>query len=520
MSALISNSAHETLLKEHEQLVSTTDLKGVITYCNEAFCRIAEFSEQELLGENHNIVRHSDMPKAAFGDMWQNLKQGKAWRGIVKNRTKSGGFYWVDAYVTPIYENGVMSGYQSVRVKPKREWVEIASKAYHSLLDAERNGRQWSLKLNDSLRYAILLGSISAPVLAQMLSLDGTYSVLANLMPLTTLALLFRQELIDTPQQLKALQSKFDSVSRLIYSGKNQFSIADFHLKMASARMRTVLGRMTDSARPLQQLADDLSATTEEVSQALGQQASDIRQVQQATDSMEVAAQSVVSSTQDADRLIEETAQRCVAAKQSIDQTHRNLEQLMLQAEKATATTYQLSEQAQKVSQFMEEIGGIAEQTNLLALNAAIEAARAGEQGRGFAVVADEVRALSGRTSNATLQIRSSIDTMLSTIQSWQNDILENKQQTESCSEVAAISAERLLEVEKMMCSMSQLMETVAASADNQMQLSSQVNQHIHSIVTTSEQNLAATYSVEENSQKLKSRVDDFYQLAYRFEEK
>lgn len=66
MSALISNSAHETLLKEHEQLVSTTDLKGVITYCNEAFCRIAEFSEQELLGENHNIVRHSDMPKAAL----------------------------------------------------------------------------------------------------------------------------------------------------------------------------------------------------------------------------------------------------------------------------------------------------------------------------------------------------------------------------------------------------------------------------------------------------------------------
>ncbi len=87
------SSQRETLLAENEQLVSTTDLKGVITYSNDAFCRIAEFTQQELLGQNHNLVRHDDMPKAAFADMWVNLKQGKAWRGVVKNRTKSGGYY-------------------------------------------------------------------------------------------------------------------------------------------------------------------------------------------------------------------------------------------------------------------------------------------------------------------------------------------------------------------------------------------------------------------------------------------
>ncbi|NMS23995.1 PAS domain-containing protein, partial [Vibrio parahaemolyticus] len=125
MSANISHKAQETLVRESEELVSTTNLQGVITYCNEAFCRVAEYTHEELVGQNHNIVRHNDMPKAAFGDMWARLKQGKAWRGMVKNATKSGGYYWVDAYVTPIYEDNHVVGYQSVRVKPKREWVDI-----------------------------------------------------------------------------------------------------------------------------------------------------------------------------------------------------------------------------------------------------------------------------------------------------------------------------------------------------------------------------------------------------------
>jgi methyl-accepting chemotaxis protein/aerotaxis receptor len=207
-------------------------------------------------------------------------------------------------------------------------------------------------------------------------------------------------------------------------------------------------------------------------------------------------------------------------AKDTIDQTHSNLAQLSQQAEKATETTYQLSDQAQKVSHLMEEIGAIADQTNLLALNAAIEAARAGEQGRGFAVVADEVRALSGRTSNATDQIQASIDTMLSTIQNWQQDIIANKEQTDTCSQVAEQSALRLSEVEQMMQTMSDLMVNVAESANKQLELSSDVNQHIHSIASTAEQNLAATHTVDQNSQKLKERVQDFYRLAQQFEEK
>ena len=94
---------NEVALTDSARLISTTNLKGITTYANQAFIDISGFSGEELLNKNHNVVRHPDMPAAAFKDLWDTLKQGKPWMGIVKNRCKSGNFYWVDAYVTPIY---------------------------------------------------------------------------------------------------------------------------------------------------------------------------------------------------------------------------------------------------------------------------------------------------------------------------------------------------------------------------------------------------------------------------------
>ena len=116
------------------QLVSTTDLRGVITYANPAFCRIAGYHVDELVGHNHNLVRHPDMPKAAFADLWDRLKEGNPWRGMVKNRCKDGRYYWVDAYVTPIYEHGKISGYQSVRCKPDPQLKQAADRAFMLVL--------------------------------------------------------------------------------------------------------------------------------------------------------------------------------------------------------------------------------------------------------------------------------------------------------------------------------------------------------------------------------------------------
>ncbi len=105
----------ETHLSDNAILLSTTDLKGNIKYVNQTFSQISEFSAAELQGNPHNIVRHQDMPAAAFKILWERIKQGKPWMGIVKNRTKNGGYYWVNAYVAPVYEDGKIHEYQSVR---------------------------------------------------------------------------------------------------------------------------------------------------------------------------------------------------------------------------------------------------------------------------------------------------------------------------------------------------------------------------------------------------------------------
>lgn len=120
-------------------LVSKTDTKGIITYCNEAFVNISGYSREELLGKSHNIVRHPDMPPQAFKWLWDTLKAERPWRGMVKNRCKNGDYYWVRATVAPVIENGNITGYVSVRRPPTGQQVMEAETLYRQL---SRTGEQ------------------------------------------------------------------------------------------------------------------------------------------------------------------------------------------------------------------------------------------------------------------------------------------------------------------------------------------------------------------------------------------
>jgi PAS domain S-box-containing protein len=117
-------------LQEGAFIVTTTDLRGLITFANEEFIRISGYAEAELIGQPHNLVRHPDMPPAAFEDLWRTVKAGKPWQGMVKNRSKNGDFYWVDANVTPIEENGQITGFVSIRSKPTLSQIADAERMY------------------------------------------------------------------------------------------------------------------------------------------------------------------------------------------------------------------------------------------------------------------------------------------------------------------------------------------------------------------------------------------------------
>ncbi|HEY8035850.1 MAG TPA: methyl-accepting chemotaxis protein [Methylobacter sp.] len=139
----VTNVEHRIM--ESDSIVSKTDLKGIITYVNEDFLRISGFTEEELIGAPHSIVRHPDMPPEAFEDLWKALKSGRPWTGVVKNRCKNGDYYWVLANAAPIYENNHLVGYMSVRNKPGNEQVVAAAAAYKLF----RDGKAGNLKIQD-----------------------------------------------------------------------------------------------------------------------------------------------------------------------------------------------------------------------------------------------------------------------------------------------------------------------------------------------------------------------------------
>ena len=138
-------TAVETEISGDEPLVSRTDPGGRITFVNHVFEQVSGFSEAELLGVPHNVVRHPHMPAQAFANLWDTVKAGRPWDGLVKNRTKTGNFYWVRANVTPVVENDQVTGYVSIRSRPSRDAVAVAESAYTAI----RNGTAKGFSLRD-----------------------------------------------------------------------------------------------------------------------------------------------------------------------------------------------------------------------------------------------------------------------------------------------------------------------------------------------------------------------------------
>ena len=276
---MVTSSLHttdtEVEFADDIQLVSTTDLKGDITYANPAFCQVAGYRLEEMLGQHHNLVRHPDMPKAAFADLWAHLQAGKPWRGMVKNRCKDGRYYWVDAYVTPIYEDGKMVGYQSVRCRPAAEHKARASQMYKTL-KARETGSAIHMGLRQLTPAMMTIPLLLVSVISALWLLSPLQALWV-IIPLLAAIWFNRHPLFLTPRFLQQLEQDYDSISRLIFSGDAPHSIADFHIKLGQAKIRTVLGRVDDTTASLNAMANDLRGSASLASQDISSQDTQIQ---------------------------------------------------------------------------------------------------------------------------------------------------------------------------------------------------------------------------------------------------
>ena len=129
----------EEFVFDGRAIISETDPKGVITFANRKFCEIAGYTKDELKGQPHNIIRHPDMPKAAFAQMWETIKSGQSWNGIVKNLRKDGLYYWVETQITPVFDDeGTITGYIAARKPVSRKNIDEIAQTYKTMLEKEK----------------------------------------------------------------------------------------------------------------------------------------------------------------------------------------------------------------------------------------------------------------------------------------------------------------------------------------------------------------------------------------------
>lgn len=421
-------------------MVSRTDLKGRITYVNPTFIEVSGFSEAELLGKAHNIIRHPDMPPAAFADMWDTLAKGLPWTGMVKNRCKNGDFYWVLANATPILRNGVTEGYMSVRSKPDSAAVAEAEALYRRM----REGKARAV--------SIRRGEVVRPVWADPLAALRRIPLRRRVFGVVTMAALSTagfgaagfleaSRLVASTGQASWLPAgliEFIAGSAVAWMGlglfldRTIFRPLDRAVRVAQSIAATDLRKFEvarqDETRELVTALNQMSANFVAVVAEVG---ANVAGVMAASSQIAAGNLDLSSRTEEQASALEQTAASMEELTSTVEQNADHARQANVLAVSASevaikggeavgrvvGTMAEINASSRKIVDIIGVIDSIAFQTNILALNAAVEAARAGEQGRGFAVVASEVRGLAQRSAAAAKEIKGLIDDSVAKVQ-------------------------------------------------------------------------------------------------------
>ncbi len=494
-------TGREVKFSAQDELVSSTNTRGDIQFCNEAFCRIAGFSAEELLHKPHNIVRHPDMPPAAFGMLWTAIKAGKPWMGIVKNRCKNGDHYWVDAYVTPLRQNGQILGYESVRVKADEAVIRRAELVYQRLNQGKPACSTLS-KLWSSWSTSLTLAALLLVALEGGLGLLGALNqnLALGLIPFTLMAGALHYWLVNLSINEALTEARaqiHDPLASYIYTGRcdplGEIQFAQLAIK---ARLRTALGRFRESALEVQHKAENTQQQARQAYTCMSEQQKETAHVATAMQQMALAVHEVAEGASKTSSATGSAIQEVSNGNKVIEGAKSAIDKLSHTVNDLGKVLGQLSEDSGKIASVVDVIRSIAEQTNLLALNAAIEAARAGEQGRGFAVVADEVRSLAQRTQESTGHIQEIISNLAKATTAASENM-------ESCLKMADVS---VTEMDNVRSALGAIADSVNA-----------IDHMSHQIASAAEEQSSTAAEIERNTQaitRISDQTQDKVQLA------
>jgi aerotaxis receptor len=468
---------NEVTFPSSEKLISSTDLKGFILHCNDAFVRTSGFTRDELIGQPHNLIRHPDMPQIAFSVMWNQLKAGKPWMGMVKNRCKNGDFYRVDAYITPISEHGAVIGYESVRSAPLREDVKRAEVVYakYAVYNGKKQADQPTIKTEPGILQSPYLLLIGVALMCLLLGLAygpiaGLGIALVSAMAIALIAI----------RRVSAVYSLIDDklshafshpVAQMTYSvRKGQIAKLETLLKSEKSHLDTVLTRIENASDSVIESAATVGLLAQTNSKNLLSQQAETGNVATAMNEMTATIQDVSLNVSKTAENAETCRSLAINGESTAEDTIASITQLSETARSIGLAVTALSKQSGKIIDAAKTIDQIAKQTNLLALNAAIEAARAGDQGRGFAVVADEVRSLAMKTQDSTKEIH----TIISQLTLRSNEAITA---AKAGDEESTIGLEQVQTLERVLKEISNSMHNIADMAD---QMATAVEEQSH----------------------------------------
>jgi len=512
--------SREQLFDEHEILLSTTDINSKIKYANDNFCKIAGYSVEELTGQPHNMVRHPDMPKAAFADLWQYIQAGSSWMGPVKNSCKNGNYYWVNAFVTPIKdEHGKIHEYQSIRTKPDREVVDRAEKTYQQL---NAGKTPFPLRFSVDLTLWFQLFFLCSLCFSLFIAIASDVSLFISV-PMVIISLIFSFLFFNWRLKFQKLiqeaKTVFDNpLMAYLYSGNNNaISAITLALRMRSAELKAIVGRVCDVSDDVIKTAEESAECGRTVSSTLAQQAAE-------TEHEATAMNQMSSTVQELSRAVETAAQTAQKGSDIATQGHvivdKNMtanNKLAEQLQEVRHAVERLIDGSKSIETVLNEINGIADQTNLLALNAAIEAARAGDHGRGFAVVADEVRALAMRTQQSTSEINSLLAQLQSESELANSAMHKGNSLSDNCVQLSQKTGESIDQIMESVSELADLNAQIATAIQEQSVVSEEINRNIVTIsdmAGTSEQ--SSQHSVE-LSNKLLIKLKEQQSLVTQF---